>query len=150
MRFYKVRGSSFSTFKPDDVVEIIELLTFLSQNETKLVLSGFPSQDLAIVRELKSDGNFIPPKDPSSVSKSDYLSKGFLIATIKGGSKPHAPYVFAQDERQTDYFIHIDAFENGNWANRHRLIPGVEVALKFEDRGSAGALPANEVWLIEP
>lgn len=150
IKFYASRGASLANFKVDDSANIRELLDYLVSNETKLVIAGFPSQDLKILHEMTEDRGDNALSQESSAPIEDLLKNGFIIAKIKRGSKPDANYVFAQDAREIDYFIHFDIFEQGSWTNRHRLVPGAEVALKFEDKGRGPALTATEAWLIEP
>jgi hypothetical protein len=148
--FYVSRGTSFGTFKLDDASSIKDLLRYLVANEAKLVLAGFPSQELNMLHELADDGGGATIQQDSRASVEEYIGNGFVIAQVKRGSRPNANYAFAQDERGTDYFIHVEVFEQGSWTNRHRLTPGAEVALKFEDTGRGAALTATEAWLIDP
>jgi tetratricopeptide (TPR) repeat protein len=150
IHYHKSRGVWLGDFKSTDEEDIKALLGLLSDNESKLVLAGFPSHEMPMFHELVDNGKPDAVVEDYNSLKLDYLGKGFVVAKIKRGSKPTASYVFAQDERLTDYFVHMDVFEDGNWANRHRLLPGVDVALRFEDKGRGGALSATEVWLIEP
>ena len=57
-------------------------------------------------------------------------------------------FVFVQDEVGTDYFVHLDVFEQGEWQRRRLIVPGVEMALKFEPGRTGNALRATEAWLI--
>jgi hypothetical protein len=57
-------------------------------------------------------------------------------------------YVFVQDGNGTDYYVHLDIFENGDWQRRKMLAPGVELAIKFDASQSGNALRATEAWLV--
>lgn len=147
--YYRSRGSTFATFKPADVDEIADLLAFLGKNEAKLIVAGFPAQELRMLNQISENAKIVNSGMEESSSRAKYVENGFTIAKVKRGGKPNATYVFAQDEREVDYFIHIDVFENGNWVNRHRLLPDVEVAIKFIEKRAGAALSATEAWLIE-
>ena len=149
IKFFASKGASIVDFKGDDAANIREFLDYLVSNETRLINAGFPSQELKFLHELAENRGDNALTQESSAPIEEFLENGFTIARIKLGSKPNANYAFAQDAREIDYYIHVDIFEQGNWTNRHRLVPGAEVAIKFEDKGRGPVLTATEAWLIE-
>ncbi|QHJ00966.1 hypothetical protein GT347_25045 [Xylophilus rhododendri] len=147
--FYRSRGSSFQTFKPEDVVDIKSLLALLKENQSKLMHGGFPPQEIPNLLELANDGQVLQVHEEADASINSYIENGFTIARVKRGSRPDANYVFVRDDRGTDYFMRLDIFEQGSWTNRYKLIPGAEIALKFEHSERGSAFAATEGWLIE-
>ena len=62
--------------------------------------------------------------------------------------RSEAKYFFIQDNFGTDYFVHFNAFENGDIKNRVFLSPSVEIAFKFDQSQTGNALRATEAWLF--
>lgn len=84
-------------------------------------------------------------------SLSELVSKGFTkvkvshIPIVKDGF-PH--YVFANDENDDDYFLHVSKFENGNWARWVFLERDVELAIGYVEssKGTARRKATEIYW----
>jgi hypothetical protein len=155
--YYYGRGFNFQAFKAEDLSAILSFLESYLKEKPLLGNAGATDVEInnllaACGRAPKLDGSFqamlgrvaTPPSN-----REKFEDGNFVFAKLKNGTKNNTNYVFAQDEHGVDYFVHMDVFEDGNWANRHLLIADVELALRYEQNSSGNALRAIEAWLIQ-
>jgi hypothetical protein len=153
MDHYQKNDVDFSQFKDSDKASISSLLEYASSSEA--TLAGFPTQvskDI-ILKISKNQPEYITTNKTShpNNSISNFINDGFIIAKVKyipkGDGFPN--YIFAIDEKATDYFIRIESFEENNWNRWATLQPGMQLAIKYMPSDTGKALKATSAWLID-
>jgi hypothetical protein len=155
--YYHGRGFNFQAFKAEDLSAILSFLESYLREKPLLGNAGTTDVEIsnllaACGRTPKSDGSLQAMQGSVATPPSNrekFEDGSFVFAKLKNGTKNNTNYVFAQDEHGVDYFVHMDVFEDGNWANRHLLVADVELALRYEQNSSGNALRAIEAWLIQ-
>lgn len=143
--YYASRSIEFKSFRADDAATIVKFVEFCEARNTHLALAGISKSSIEQIRKfcgVGPDAGGGYPKDRDAIEQD-----GIVVAWIKRGGKPGASYVFAQDKKHVDYYVHMDVFESGSWSNRHLLAPGAKIFLRYEKSNSGSALRATDAWL---
>lgn len=148
IRFYETRLKNFSEFEKENKSSILNLLKFCYCDEANR--KGIDSQEVSQLIPMFDEFAPINRDLEQSDSKArDFFQKnGFIFGKIKRGMRNGASFVFVQDDAGTDYFVHMDVFDHGDWQKQWQLAPGVELALKFDPSRTGNALRATEAWLV--
>lgn len=146
IQFHSDHGADFQSFSSPDRQEIQNLLRFSFSNEG--MRAGISENGIRVLL-----GKFERPaqaeRQNEKIRIENFLQQGFVIARVKNGARTSAPYFFVQDDRFTDYFVHLDQFEMGNQSRISLVRPHALVALKFDPKDTGNAFRATEAWLIE-
>ncbi len=143
-RFYKSSNVDLSKFNSSDIEKIKTFLQCLTTIEASQ--AGINIAESKEVLDFFTDGDFKEQNRKRSIEQ--YTSQGYTIGRVKHGLSAQKNYFFVQDDLGSDYFVHYDSFENGNWINRKFLSPGVFIALKFDKHTNANSYPATEAWIV--
>lgn len=147
LRYYSSRGVRFQDFDSDDRVSLINLLRYCLSNEANR--GGIESTEISsLISIFSAAGTSGAERANTESAKASFLQNGFTFGLIKNGMRSETSFVFVQDDSGTDYFVHLDVFENGDWQRRRSLAPGVELAFKFDPTHTGNALRATEAWLV--
>jgi tetratricopeptide (TPR) repeat protein len=86
----------------------------------------------------------------SKIRISELKSSGYTIVTVKYLPKSDGfpSYVFAEDENNNTYYLHVDAFEDGDWREWVFVEKGTILAIKHQPNSTGNARKATEIRSI--
>lgn len=145
LKYYTNRGVKFESIKEDDLIKVSNLLRYCLSNEA--FRAGISDIDIRLLLRKFENSSTQPEKNGSEDNRKKFEKEGYTFAKIKNGIRNDIAYFFVQDDRGTDYFVHLDVFEGGNWTRRTVLSPGVELAIRFDPVRTSNAYRASEAWL---
>ena len=148
---YDIEGERFTNCKKEHLEEIFKFVT----KHQKDLNSYFDANFTKSVDIIKSASNLQEKfefKEPDKTSNiPEFKNQGYTIVTVS-----HIPivndsftqYVFAKDELENDYFLHVSFFEGGNWARWVFIELNVVLAIKFEQssKGTARRKAIEIIW----
>jgi hypothetical protein len=145
--FYKSKGIDVALFIDDDQKRILDLLNYLMKNLGSLERIDYSEIEKTIQYFAKNE---LPQSGwiDYDVRKSQLEKNGYTIARVKHGLTLERKYVFVQDKFAIDYFVKLAVFENGDALNWNRLLPGLELAIKYDPTHTGNAFRATEAWLV--
>lgn len=145
--YYQSRKIDPSSFDTDDQSAVINLLTYCREHGTNSK-SWAASDLLPLIQAYSGEKVENLGEDATPLLSAKFKDQGYVCGKIKQGMKSDASYVFVQDDAGTDYFVHLDVFEGGDWRKKRHLAPGVDIAIKFDPNPTGNALRATEAWLV--
>jgi hypothetical protein len=147
LNFYSGRGVALTDFSLEDKEVITNLLRYCMSSGG--VVAGITAGEIIPIKNLINGQEATRPEDLPASRKERFIKDGFTITRIKPGMRADANYLFVQDGKGIDYYVHLSVIDNANWASRQRLAPNKELALKSAQSDSGKAPRAIEAWLID-